>query len=100
MSRYKGPEQYRPVSAWGYVGYTLLYAIPVIGLIFLIVFAISGGNVNRRNYARSYFCFLVLFLIVLLALAAFAFFHLDAIKEFTDAVFTWLEEELKLVPVR
>ena len=50
------PPEFEPISSWGYVGYTILFSFPVVGLIFLIVFAFSGKNINRRNFARSYFC--------------------------------------------
>ena len=50
------PYKYRPVGAWGYFGYTILFNLPFIGFIFLIVFAVSSGNINRRSFARSYFC--------------------------------------------
>ena len=57
----KLPEEIRPISMWGYFGYQILFAIPLIGLILLIVFALGGTrNVNLRNYARSYFCILII----------------------------------------
>ena len=56
--------KYAPLSPWAYFGYSLLFAIPVIGLIFLIVFSVSNENINRRNFARSYWCVLVLVAIV------------------------------------
>lgn len=59
------PPKYRPMGAWGYVGYTILYGIPLIGLIMLIVFACSGSNIARRSHARSYFCFMLLGLIII-----------------------------------
>lgn len=59
------PGEYKPISAWGYVGYQLLFAIPFIGFIFLLVFALGGSsNVNVKNFARSYFCILLLGLII------------------------------------
>ena len=58
------PENYKPISAWGYVGYTLLFCIPLVGLIMLIVFSFSDANINRRNYARSYWCMLLLSIII------------------------------------
>ena len=47
---------YRPLSAWGYFGLKILFAIPIVGFVFLIVFSISRGNINRRSFARSYWC--------------------------------------------
>ena len=61
---YDGPRQFKPISAWGYIGYSILFAIPIIGFILLIVFSFSDGNINRRSYARSYFCWLLIGLIV------------------------------------
>lgn len=55
MDESKLPQQYRPLSAWAYFGYSLLFSIPLVGFILLIVFALSNDNINRRNYARSYF---------------------------------------------
>ena len=61
--------KYKPVSSWGYVGYEILFMIPIIGFIFQIVFAFSKKNLNRRNFARSFFCWYLLAAIVgLLAL--------------------------------
>ena len=60
---YDGPWEYRPLSAWAYVGYTFLFIIPIIGWLFLIIFTFSSKNINRRNYARSYWCFLLLLVI-------------------------------------
>lgn len=56
------PLNYKPISAWGYIGYNFLFAIPLVGLILMIVFACSNENINRRNYARSY---LILMLLVI-----------------------------------
>ena len=72
MSKYSydGSEQFRPISAWGYVGYTILFCIPLLGFILLIVFSLSGKNINRRNYARSYFCMLLIAIILSVAIGA------------------------------
>ncbi len=45
---------YTPISPWGYVGYSLLFAIPLAGIILMFVFAFGGTqNINLRNYARG-----------------------------------------------
>lgn len=58
------PDNYKPVSAWGYVGYNILFCIPLVGLILLIVFSFSDKNINRRNYARSFFCTILLSILI------------------------------------
>lgn len=58
------PKSYRPISAWGYFWRAVLYAIPVIGWLFLLINAIGSKNRNGRNFARSYFCALLLAVIV------------------------------------
>lgn len=65
---YSGPERFRPLSPWAYFGYTILFSIPLVGFILLIVFSLSDGNINRKNFARSYFCALVIMLIIMLFL--------------------------------
>lgn len=60
------PAQYRPLGAWAYFGLTLLFSIPVVGFIFLIVFSCSRANINRRNFARSYWCWLIIALAICL----------------------------------
>ena len=43
------PEAYRPLSPWSYFGLGILYALPLLGWIFLIVHAIGSANINRRT---------------------------------------------------
>lgn len=64
------PVEYQPISAWGYLGWNLLFSIPLVGFIMLIVFALGGTrNINLRNYARSYFCIFLLMIIIIAILA-------------------------------
>lgn len=49
------PEKYRPMGPWKYFGLTILYSLPIIGLIFCIIHAVSRSNINRRSYARMFF---------------------------------------------
>lgn len=58
------PNEYRVLSPWAYFGYNLLFSIPIIGLIMAIVFACDSSNLNRRNYARSFFCGLLIAVII------------------------------------
>ena len=69
IDRDRIPEAYRPLSAWTYFGLEILYALPIAGWIFLICHAIGSRNINKRSFARSYFCvygIVILLVIVLL----------------------------------
>ena len=62
----KIPAEYNPISMWGYFGYEILFMIPIIGWIFIIIFAISAANINLRNFARSQFCVLIIQIVLIL----------------------------------
>ncbi len=64
FDEYDVSSEYRPLGAWAYFGLSILFSIPFIGLVFLIIFSFASSNINRRNYARSYF--IGLFFIVIL----------------------------------
>lgn len=52
---YEGLEQFRPLGAWEYFGYSILYSIPLIGFIMMIIFSFNDSNINHRNFSRSFF---------------------------------------------
>lgn len=60
-------NQYRLLSPWVYVGYGLLFTLPVIGWILAIVFALNDDNLNRRNFARGYWCMVLVVVILSIA---------------------------------
>lgn len=61
------PARYRPIGAWAYLGWTLLFSIPIAGLIIALVFALGNTeNINLRNFARSMFCYLAVVAILVL----------------------------------
>lgn len=65
------PKEYTPISALGYFGYQILFSIPILGFIFLLIFALGGTeNINLRNFSRSYFCFIFIFLFLLFIFGA------------------------------
>lgn len=66
------PSRYKPLSPWAYFGYALLFEIPIVGFVFLIVFSFSKSNINRRNFARSYWCVLILCVIIVMILCIIA----------------------------
>jgi len=64
------PENLTPLSPWAYFGLTLLFSVPIVGFIFLIIFSCNSDNINRRNFARSYWCSLVIFAVAIVILVA------------------------------
>lgn len=69
MSEIRIPEKYQPIGPAQYFWLSVLFTIPVIGFIFLIIFSCSRANINRRNFARSYFIpYIITFIIVIIAL--------------------------------
>lgn len=62
------PDEYRPIGMWGYFGYQILFAIPVIGWIFCIGFAFMASNRNLRNFSRSQFCWLIIWIVCFCAM--------------------------------
>lgn len=76
-------EQYRPLGAWAHFGYRLLFSIPLLGFIFLVIFSLDNSNINRRNLARSYFCGLVigLVIVVILLMTGIGFGFLEQIVQ-------------------
>lgn len=60
------PAKFKPVGTWGYFWLKLLYAVPIVGFVFLIIHSFSNSNINRRNHARSYWCAYIILLIVLI----------------------------------
>lgn len=68
------PSEYTPISMRGYFGYQILFSIPVIGWIFIIVFALTAPNQNLKNFARSQFCVMILWLFLAVIMATSGLF--------------------------
>lgn len=60
--------QYKLLSAEDYFWLQILFTIPIVEIIFLIIFSLSNSNINRRNFARSYFCIYVITFIIIIIL--------------------------------
>ena len=85
------PDQYRPLSPWAYFGLSILFSIPVVGLILLIVFSFNKKNINRRNFARSYFCGLLLFVILIVVAVLIAAPYAEMIEGTVENIKTIAE---------
>ena len=57
------------ISPWGYIGYSVLWSLPMVGWIIWIVNCFSSKE-NLKNYARSIFCaFLIAMIMIGVAFA-------------------------------
>lgn len=43
-----------PITPFGYIGYEVLYAIPIVGFIMVLVNLVSAKNINLKNFSLSY----------------------------------------------
>lgn len=84
------PEENRPLSPWAYFGFRLLFMIPVIGFILLIVFSFAGKNVNRKNFARSYWCMYIVILGIVLILLVLIITGI--LRGTLEGVLVWLRD--------
>lgn len=82
------PEENRPLGPWAYFGYGLLFSIPVIGFILLIVLSFAGKNVNRKNFARSYWCWAIL--VIALILISVVILLTGVLRGVMEQVAAWL----------
>ena len=78
------PKSYRPISGWGYFWRSVFYAIPVIGWLFVLINALGAKNRNGRNFARSYFCALLIALIGLAVIAVLSFVAPEVVQSIKD----------------
>lgn len=86
---YKGSEEFRPLSPWAYFGYSVLFTVPFIGLIVNLVFCFNSENINRRNYARSFWCAYLLAAIIIavfLVAASAIGITADSVEQVIDGV--------------
>lgn len=74
------PPEYRPLSGWAFFWLKVLFCVPVVGLIFLLVFTFDGSNLSRRNFARSYWCGLLVALIIVVVFLVIAFAFLGGMN--------------------
>ena len=80
---YQPHQKKKLIKPWGYVGYFLLFSIPLAGIICAIVFACSGDNKNRKNFARGWL--LTLLVVILLSAAVGAGVYYLYLKPALDA---------------
>ena len=88
MQNYDQNYGFKPISSWGYIGFNILWGIPVIGWIVWLCHALGAKNKNVKNYARSIFCSFLLSVIVigLLVVACVTLGYAAYIEQYIDAM--------------
>ena len=73
---------YAPISTLGYIGYFILFGIPIIGQVLLIVLAFGkGGNVNRKALAKAVFVLLVISIVTGIIFSVIGMVFFQAVKK-------------------
>jgi hypothetical protein len=62
----------QPVSLLGFLGTIVLFCIPIVGLVFCIIWSIKARNVNRRNLSRAYLILFVIGIVISILTYIFA----------------------------
>ncbi len=59
-------KKYRPTGVFEYIGYDILFMIPVIGLMSLLYLRLGGTeSVNLKNYAGAWLCRILIFIVIM-----------------------------------
>ena len=96
MRNYDYGYGFKPITGWGYVGYSILWAIPVVGWLICLFTAIGSKHRNVRNFARSIFCRIFL-LIILAAAAVGTVVLLDVLNVIEPAtIFSYVKDFIKM----
>ena len=73
----------KPLSTWAFVWRSIVYTIPVIGLILLFVFAFAKNvNENSKSHARAKLIFALIATLVTIVCAVLFFINKDQILTF------------------
>ena len=83
--KYVVPEENKPISSWGYVGFEVLFAIPFVGIIAAIILSFNK-NINIRNLAQAVWCALLAAILLFVVIGI-----VGAVTGSTDEIISVLE---------
>ena len=64
-------EKPKYMGGWAYVFWTIVFCLPVVGFILVLIFSFVGTNVNRKKFARSFLCWMLILVILLIGLVIY-----------------------------
>lgn len=87
------PKEYRPVSTSRFFWTTILCGIPIIGLLFTLIFSFAPRNRNIKNFARSILAFYIIAVVLaLIGMVVAMIFGGESFAEIMQAVGSFFEE--------
>ena len=92
-NQYSAESELRPLGAWGYLGYSILFSLPLIGWIAVIVFSLVPTNISRRSFARYWLLGLLITAILFAVFYTIVFLILSDAQR--AAIFTAVTDALK-----
>lgn len=60
--------EYEPISVGAYLGYMVLFSIPVIGIIMMLVTAFGSGEKSLKNFAKAHLILYVIAVVISIVL--------------------------------
>ena len=80
------PDKYKPMGAWGFWAWSIIYSFPVVGFFFMLINSFRNSNIARRNHARSQFCswFLIILILGITALILYLTGVFDTLIGYLD----------------
>lgn len=79
------PVEYKPITAWGYVGYYILYQIPIVGFIIMLINCFgSNTNVHLKNLSR---CYLILYIIAVIISVVYVIAILTGMMDYSSSTY-------------
>lgn len=77
----------KPLSTWGFIWRSIVFCIPVIGIIVMFVMAFAKGiNENSKSYARSCLIFLLIAVIILIIAAVFGYIFREQLADWFQKI--------------
>lgn len=84
----------KPLSTWGFIWRSIVFCIPVIGLIVMFVMAFAKGiNENSRSFARCCLIFLLIAVIIAIIAAVLGYIFREPVMEWIGNVIRGLIAE-------
>ena len=65
---------YAVMSTGAYIGFSILFCLPLVGWLICVIMAFVSKNLNRRNYARALLIFMLIGLVVGVVLSVTSYF--------------------------